>query len=365
MSRVYIEGGKIKKPKSLKQIGRDINKKVIKPIEKTGNKALNAIDTLAPIASDIGQFTNKQLLPAVTTIGIPIASTALGMAGEYLGGPLGGMAAESISSNLMKEYIPKQYQSKNKYIQALGDIVNQAGKTALTGEFDPEATMGTMTSLIPQGRRSAKQNYNPENPYEDLLRYYTRGFPEAPEMIPTQLISQYDEPEQQKSSVSDGQDGIYSSGDIDDTADSVKITKSPYDQKEGSTIGLLGGGIKKKKGRYPKGKSKSAAEIQRDADKKEAEAIKKMGKKSKVKKVEIVKYLPHERFSHAENESLRQLLHAKELRDNEDLRRSQKDASKAMLDLTREMRGQFDDLKRERDFYKEALGQGMRRYRKN
>jgi hypothetical protein len=40
-------------------------------------------------------------------------------------------------------------------------------------------------------------------------------------------------------------------------------------------------------------------------------------KKSKVKKVEIVKYLPYERFSHAENESLRQLLHAKELRDNE------------------------------------------------
>ena len=362
MSRVYIEGGKIGKPKSLKQIGRDINKKVIKPIEKTGNKA---IETLTPIASDVGQFANKQLLPAVTTIGMPIASTALGMVGEYYGGQFGGMAAESLSSNLMKEYIPKKYQSKNKYVQALGDVIGQAGKTALTGEFDPEAMMGTMTGLIPQGRRSAKQNYNPENPYEDLLRYYTRGFPEAPEMMPTQSISQYNEPEQSKSSVTDGQDGIYSSGDIDATADSVKITKSPYEQKEGSTMGLLGGGIKKKKGRYSKGKPKSAAEIQRDADKKEAEAIKKMGKKSKVKKVEIVKYLPYERFSHAENESLRQLLHAKELRDNEDLRRSQKDASKAMLDLTRDMRGQFDDLKRERDFYKEALGQGMRRYRKN
>ncbi len=310
MSRVYIDGGKIGKPKSLKQIGRDINKKVIKPIEKTGNKALNAIDKLAPIASDIGQFTNKQLLPAITTIGMPIASTALGMAGEYLGGPLGGMAAESLSSNLMKEYIPKQYQSKNKYIQALGDTLGQAGKTALTGEIDPEAMMGTMTSLIPQGRRSARQNYNPENPYEDLLRFYTRGFPEAPDMMPTQSISQYDEPEQSKSSVTDGQDGIYSSGDIDATADSVKITKSPYEQKEGSTMGLLGGGIKKKK---------------------------KKTKGEKIIKVEMIEKLPHQKFSHAKNSALDQLLSATKEKEEKQSKQDLRDMMKMQMEMLEDM----------------------------
>lgn len=296
MSRNYTYGGKIGKPKSLKQIGREISRGTDK-----------AFDALGTAGAKLGQFTNKELLPAITTIGMPIASTALGALGEEFGGPLGGMAAESLSSNLMKQYIPKQYQSKNKYIQTLGDTISMAGKTALTGEADPEAMMGIASNLIPTGKRSARQNYNPDNPYQDLLQQYMSGFPD---MIPTEEITPDNQPSQQKSSVSDEQEGIYSSGDIDENADSVIIKSSPYQQREGSTSGLLGSGIKRKK---------------------------KKTKGEKIIKVEMIEKLPHQKFSHAKNTALDQLLSATKEKEEKQSKQDMRDMMKMQMDLLEDL----------------------------
>ena len=88
------------KGKGIKDITKKINKKIIKPISKTGDKALKAGTQLGLMT---GKLTNDELLPAVKTIGIPIASTAVGMLGDYVGGPVLGGVSEKLSSNLMEK----------------------------------------------------------------------------------------------------------------------------------------------------------------------------------------------------------------------------------------------------------------------
>ena len=82
---------------------------------------------------DVGKFTQNKLLPATVSIGIPLASTALGAVATMYGGPMAGQMASSLSQNLMEQYIPDKYQSKNKYVGMFGDALNMG----LSGDIDP------------------------------------------------------------------------------------------------------------------------------------------------------------------------------------------------------------------------------------
>ena len=266
--------------KSFKKMGKDIKKGFDKTVGKAGKEVMQGFTTAG---KELGNITNNELLPAITTIGMPMASTMAGMAGQYLGGPLGGMTAEALSSNIMKEYIPKKYQSSNKYIQMVGDVLNQAGKTAITGEFDPESAMNTALNLLPAEKKkkyafsdnslNMRQLYTPDDPFRDLLTQSMRYYPPQPQPEPQQMAGFRD--------VNDEENDALYKDDMDDNYNTITIKQSPYQQKEGSSNGLLGAGIKKKK------------------------------KKDTVK-VEVVKKLPYQKFSHAKNSSLEQLLEAME-----------------------------------------------------
>lgn len=251
-------------PKSLKRITKDIN--------KGGKKALK---TMARAGAKLGEITNDEILPAVKTIGIPIASTAMGMAGEYLGGPLGGIVSEKLTSNLLEQNI--KGQSKNKYVKLLGDALGQAGKSAITGEFDPNEAFDTGMSFIGNKDLSRRTRRNPDNPYEDVLTTMLKDFPQ--------------EQSYQSENV------IHANENIDE----------PFEQREGSKTGLLGAGLKKKK------KKKSI---------------------DSVVKVEVIKKLPHQKFSHAKNSSLDQLLEAtkeKELKEAQKEMKEMVNKQKAFL----------------------------------
>ena len=252
-----IEGGKVK---SLKQIGRDFNKGFDK-----------ATKGLARAGSEIGQFTNKQLLPGVVSAGIPLASTALGVVGQEFGLP--PSLTSSLSSNLMKNYIPKQYQSKSKYAGMFGDALNMA----LTGDYDPEQMIGmmdtTLSDISGKPKRQLGYRYNPDDPFQDILSQQLNRFPQQDYEPDNQLLTQ---------SQSTQED--YSHG--------------KYEQKEGNPDALLGAGIRKRKGRKPK---IITEEIEIYTKKKPS----------------------YKKFSHAKNTALDQLLEAK-------AEKEEKEASKAM-----------------------------------
>lgn len=245
-------GGKLSKPKSLKQIGKEINK----GFDITTRGLSNA-------GNEIGKFTNKQLLPAVVSAGIPIASSALGLVGQEFGIP--SELTSSLSSNLMKEYIPSQYQSKNKYVGMFGDALNMA----LSGETNPNEIIPLFTDFTNQlgkdigipKKSNDKQNfdyhYNSDNPYQDIIN----------QMIKNQ--SNYTE-----------------------------INDDKYQQKEGSIDALLGAGIKKRRGRPKK-------EIFND-------------------EIYIKKKPSYKKFSHAVNTSLDQLLEAKADREENEAKKAMK-----------------------------------------
>ena len=265
-----LTGGKVK---SLKQIGRDLNKGFDK-----------ATKGLARAGSEIGQFTNKQLLPGVVSAGIPLASTALGVVGQEFGLP--PELTSSLSSNLMKNYIPKQYQSKSKYAGMFGDALNMA----LTGDYDPEQMIGMMDTTLsdisgkPKRQMGYRYNqngynditryrYNPDDPFQDILSQQLNRFPQQDYEPDNQLLTQ---------SQSTQED--YSHG--------------KYEQKEGNPDALLGAGIRKRKGRKPK---IITEEIEIYTKKKPS----------------------YKKFSHAKNTALDQLLEAK-------VEKEEKEASKAM-----------------------------------
>lgn len=254
---------------------------------------------------DIGQFTQNKLLPAVVSTGIPLASTALGGLATMYGGPMAGQFVSGMSQNLMEQYIPDKYQSDNKYIGLLGDAMSQA--------FDPDPmgmmqlqqkAMGTvsqdlsrLTAPKQKGFPPAPPRYNPDNPYQDLMMQSMRmnQYINEPMQQPMQRHIQ-----QQQTSNTNADNAIYE--EVDETADHAMVKKPPYQQKEGSVSGLLGGRIKKKRGRKPK---KVIEEIE---------------------EIYIKKKPSYKKFSHAKNSALDQLLEAK--KEKEDL-----EAKKAIKEM--------------------------------
>lgn len=253
------------------------------------------------------KIKNSKALPYLVSAGIPIASTALGALGTELGLP--PEITSSLSENVMKEYIPKKYQTDNKYIGLLGDAISMGTSPdpASMMEFQQNltGTIGKDLSRVLNKKNPlstpTSEYYNPENPYNDLL---------------TQMMKQQDYPIMRVphesfdmptfkpvNNIYDDNDNInYSNAELGEGSDSMIITSPPFQQKEGSVRGLLGAGMKKKRGRPRKNK----AEIE----------------------VIIKKRLPHKKFSHGENSSLDQLLEA--LSEKED--KKAKDEMRTMVE---------------------------------
>ena len=278
-----IQGGKIKSMRGFTKAIHSIN-----PISQAlHNKQIRKG------MIDLGQFTNEQLLPAVVSTGIPVASSALGALAGMYGGPVAAQLAQQTSQNLMEKYIPQSHQSKNPYTQMLGDALSMG----VTGDYDPMEMYSLQNQFMGQVDKELtrhlqpKNTYNPDNPFQDIIYSTANAYRQyyIPEIKPE------DNP-------NDDNDALYKNGKLGIGADSISFTSPPYQQREGSMVGMLGGDIhfdinshNMRNGRYT---------MSGEGSKKK--------KKSKVKKVEIVKRLPHQKFSHSENSSLEQLLEAQE-----------------------------------------------------
>ena len=59
----------------------------------------------------VGKVAQKQVLPAVVSTAIPLASTALGAVATTYDGPMAGQVVQGMSQNLMEQYIPDKYQN--------------------------------------------------------------------------------------------------------------------------------------------------------------------------------------------------------------------------------------------------------------
>ena len=308
-----IDGGKVNIGKAFKKFGKDVNKAVIKPIEKKVIKPVekNFINPAGKAFTDmgveLGKFTNDQLLPGVVSVGIPLAGTALGALGAEFGLP--PEITSSLSENLMKEYIPKQYQSKNKYVNLFGDALNMA-----VGGADPYSMMNFQQDLTGAvsgdlfGKNKIKNNvptsqyYNPDNPYEDLIMQMLSSYPLSQQPIqPSQTIQTTDQ-QPVDTNPNDDFDARYGDSQLGNGADSIVITKSPYQQREGNVDALLGSGIKKKRRGRPPKKIKEIEEIE----------------------VYIKKKPSYKKFSHAKNSSLEQLLEANTEREEKKAREAMK-----------------------------------------
>lgn len=248
----------------------------------------------------VGKYTKNKILPNVVSTAIPIASTALGAVATAYGGPMAGQATQSLSQNLMEQYIPKKYQSNNKYIGMFGDALSQ-GIGAMNGDVDPNAMMDLQNrftsqvskDLTPKQKsynnmsyypqmpiqeyRYERPEYNPDDPYQDLIQQYNNQMA---------MQQYYQQPTQQmqnqpliSSEVSRNQtsnednDALYRNATIGPGVDSITNATPPFQQMEGSMKGLLGAGIRKR--------PLTASDVQKISDKKMASYAKKMKTRTK------------------------------------------------------------------------------------
>ncbi len=255
-----IDGGKINIGKTLnKKVFHKIDKSIINPIDK------QVLPKLANVGAKLGQITNKEILPTVTTLGIPVLSSVAGLAGEYLGGPIGAELTSSLTENLAKNYIPKQYQSKNKYVNALSGLVNTGFNSAISGDLDINSlygNMGDMLDLIPDGES-----------HNDTKQYMRN------------IIKQYQP-----------QDNYVYDSDNNENIKMINNDVSNYNtelnsQHTGSINGLMGEGLKKK--RKPRKYNKKPINVV------------------------IKKELPYMQYQHSNNAALNQLLHNKSLKNEQ------------------------------------------------
>lgn len=279
--------------------GRSVSSKLIKGIDKINkiNPALLAMKNknVSKGMNSIGKFTYNKLLPAVVSTGIPLASSALGAVASAYGGPVAGDLVGNLSQNLMEGYIPKQYQSNNKYVNTFAEALNGGLNQ------DPYAMMKAQNSLMnnvnqdlykmttkkqskipnqinsyfsPEQPIPTAQYYNPDSPHQDYLMQMLKNIPLTQQNF-----------NDTNSNTNDDNDALYSNDKIGHDADYIQIDKSPYSQKEGSISGLLGAGIKKKRSR---------------------------GRPRKNQIVEIYDRPYYKRYKNANNASLDQLIAAKQ-----------------------------------------------------
>jgi len=284
-------------------------------VKKNVRKTFNKIDRnfknkkFVGALEDIGKYTQKNILPEVVSTMVPIASTALGALATTYGGPLAGDAVNNLSSNLMEQYIPSKYQSKNKYTGMLGDAMSMG----LSGDMDPNQMMNLQNQFLGQVSKDLEPKYKKPN-FDSKL--YTNNFITRPNInytMPnnnikydednpyTDLLQRYNniQPELQQpilqNNDNEANDALYKNSESNN--DTIKNTSSPYQQKEGSMNGLLGAGIKPKNKTSVSKKSKSVRNI---------------------KKFETPLY---RNFRHSRNDALEQLLEANEYKKNKESKR--------------------------------------------
>ena len=359
----------VKESKKYGKIGFEEGKKYGKIGLKEGKKYGEiGWEASKPVLEDIGKYTQKKVVPGLVTIGTPIASAAVGAATTYAtGNPFAGAAAAQATQMGLKAGIPQKYQSRNPYINMAGDLAGAMAQQEFAGAMDlgdmPEMnpyqtaflqTMGNMQ--VPQaqyGRPSrgnqystpTSQYYMPENPYNDIIRQHMNNYPKNAikfDKIPKPRLNlrgdrqaeeptPMAEPEPMKEPIdlNAKNNAMYKSNIDDNNEDTIKITNSPYEQKEGSSDALLGAGLKKKK----RG-SHSAAEPSSASTRKRGRP-----KKIIVEETEIyIKKKPsYKKFSHAKNASLDQLLEATSERED-------KEAKKAMKEMVAKQTAQLTAL---------------------
>ena len=224
------------------------------------------------------------------------------------------------------------------------------GKASITGEIDPEGMMDIGLDMLEnkvKGKRAYSENsldYRQmnDNPYQ---AYLTQLLKKYPQQIEQPQIEQPQKQMEQQISI-DSEKDIYNSGEIDDKADNIKITKSPYEHKDGDINGLLGAGLKKKRGR----------------------------KKKSIDKVEIVKKLPHQKFTHSPNSSLDQLIEGtqekQEKKDKQNMRNMVDKQTKLLTVMGFGVNSNWinhvkEYSKKHNISYKQALKEAKKTYKKN
>ena len=252
MPRKQQTGGKIK---SVKDINRDIKKAFSK---QSMTKA--------------GDYLKKNVVPALTSIAIPAVSALAGVGGEFVtGNPIGAMATEALTQRALEKVIPQKYQSQNKYIKLAGDL---AGATT-SGDVNPYDA----SSII--GHMTGHGINDDSTPYDPFINQILNQQQESPQIDYNALT-----------------DATYNNGDIAPNADRIKITSPPFQQREASTSGLLGAGIRKKR-----------------RTKKPVEVI-------------LKSQLPHHKFTHSANKALEQYLIASQEREQREMNKLMYDTAK-------------------------------------
>jgi hypothetical protein len=157
-----VEGGKIKNP--FKSVSKAFSpKKINETFGKIGT-AVNPINyamkdkRVTNLMRQSGQLTDKYLLPAAVSAGLPLYYGAAGTAGMMLGGPVGALAATRAADTLWQEavvkkgYDPRERQ-KSKVLGAISEKVGQAGasqyKAGMSGKgyfLSPGTTVAQPTN---------------------------------------------------------------------------------------------------------------------------------------------------------------------------------------------------------------------------
>ena len=165
-----------------------------------------------------GKFLKDKVAPELTTLAIPVAASLAGAAGDFVGGPLGGLAASQLTESVLKHTIPKKYQSKNVYTNAAANLMS---------DYDTGTSMGLGIGGAVEGDQADDNS----TPYDDLI---------------DQAANNTQSDSTQQINYNAFSDSMYNGGQMQDT-DRIQITAPPFQQREGSSYGLLGAGIKRKK----------------------------------------------------------------------------------------------------------------------
>jgi hypothetical protein len=272
-------------------------KKTYKQAAPVLNEAFNDPDVNKAVkraANKTSRVIKKEALPTAVTLGLPVAQMGATALGTYLtGNPMVGEMMGDFGGKVAKGYIPDKYESKNKYINLLSEGIGQI-PGMMSGEVDPQDMynlgnefMGNLQNDIFKGKKQEGIDYY--TPYDMQMEQIMNPYTPQP-----QSYSQQPMVTNQPISYTQKTDNIANTptyvGDDDTYDDEITIKTTPYQQKEGSSMGLMGAGVKRGRGRPKKNET--------------------------VMKVEIIKKRPSTKFSGAKNSSLEQLLEAREYKQN-------------------------------------------------
>ncbi len=246
------------------------------------------------------------------------------------------MALAESMGNLTQNLAQQDYSRKGKNQSESPYYANPAYSNYYPPQPQQQRPpMGRPNTTLPIGGPSGpmgqiggrpRPKYNPDDPYADLMEQMMNkmGGMQPPTTEPTKPT----EPVKQ-AEPTDTNDAIYKKGQADEDADEVRITQPPYAQKEGSVMGLLGAGVRR---RYKQEKGSHSGllggKMIKDYDPTEPKRRRGRPKKSDevIQEVYIKTQLPHKKFSHAKNKALDQLLEATH-------ERGEKESKKAMKEM--------------------------------